>query len=227
MHFALINWITAFLPSHANLLGRLPVPLPLPFYLFVTPFFSYLFFLWKFIFLSFVTRLIWCLFSFFTPSILSFQYYSFCFTYYRYSLLFLLCSLFTLSSRIMYNNFEIHHCVFIYYLLVYCINLERSYSSRNPSSPADLILQPCGPWPVPRLSEIAHREHILSSKLIDQRRWSDPYTFSEIYFHMSLSPPLIIFALQDILMYKVLYMYILSYPLIFNCYIYVITYIFT
>lgn len=41
MHFALINWITASLPSHANLLGRLPVPLLLslsfPFILFSFP----------------------------------------------------------------------------------------------------------------------------------------------------------------------------------------------
>lgn len=44
MHFSLINWITAFPPSHVNLLGRLPIPfIPLlsprrhPLTLFVSP----------------------------------------------------------------------------------------------------------------------------------------------------------------------------------------------
>jgi len=102
MHFALINWITASLPSHANLLGRLPVSLSL--YLFVTLFLFHLLFSLKFFsftLLSFVVpHLVHFLFLSHTYPFFPFNHYSFRFTRICY---YFLHALFTFSSRIIYT----------------------------------------------------------------------------------------------------------------------------
>lgn len=210
MHFALINWITASLPSHANLLGRLFVPDTLPSYLFVSPFLSYFLFslkFFRFTLLSFVAPnrpssfFLHVPHSFFRLII----NYSFRFTHIGYSFLHAQLSL---SSCIIYG-FAVHHYMLVYYLLVYYINQEWSPSSPSPSNSTwRTWLYSLGSCSVPRLSEIAHREHILSSKPIDQRRWSDPYLFWNVFSHIAL--PLITFA-QDIFIspgYKNVYIYI-------------------
>lgn len=177
MHFALINWITASLPSHANLCVRLPAPLL--FYLFVSRFlFS---FPWSFLDLPFSHL-----------SFLSFGALSLSFTHVPCSffprLIIILSALHALTALSLpcfhypFFFYNVIPYVLTYYLLVYCINPERPPNSPSPSNSTrqTWLYSPMGPDRYRRLSEIAHREHIFSSKPIDQR-WSDPYLFWNIF----------------------------------------------